>query len=111
MFNDPDKILISFPLIGGGRIEFGYAKYAGGMTVGTAPLMGRLIVTEGFGHYPDCWFKIQNQCGLIKLKSLFKEDQPNFIPEWLRADCYEGAYYRLAAELQKYDKTRKFSSD
>jgi hypothetical protein len=32
---------------------------------------------------------------VMKLKSMFKENDANFIPDWLRADCYEGAYYQL----------------
>ena len=73
MFKDPDKVILMFPLLGGGKIEFGYAAQGGGMTVGTTPLMARITVSEGWGHYPDIWF----------------------IPDWLRADCYEYAYYEL----------------
>ena len=109
MFLDPELILLSFPLYGGGTIEFGYAKRGGGMSVGTAPMMGRIIIPHSYGHYPDCWFKIQNQYGIHKLKGIFKEDQINFIPDWLRADCYEGAYYRLVAEKEN-DKAGKSSS-
>ena len=104
MWQDPELILLSFPLIGAGSIEFGYAKQGGGMTVGTAPMMGRINVPANWGHYPNCWFKIQNQYGIHKLKGIFKEDEPNYIPDWLRADCYEGAYYRLVAEKEN-DKT------
>lgn len=100
MYTDPDLILLSFPLLGGGKIDFGYAKRGGGMSAGTAPMMGRIIIPHSYGHYPDCWFKIQNGYGIHKLKGIFKEDQPNFIPDWLRADCYEGAYYRLVAKKE-----------
>ena len=95
MYKDPDKVMISFRLFGGGRIDFGYAVYDGGMSVGTSPLMGRITVTEGWGHYPDGWFRIGKQCGVIKLKSEFKENDNNFLPDWLRADCYEYHYYQL----------------
>ncbi len=87
------KILLSFSLYGGGKIDFGYAVYNGGMRVGTAPLMGRISTSSGL--YPDIWFKISREYGLTKLKTIFKEEQQNFIPDWLRADCYEGAYYEL----------------
>lgn len=95
MFKDPDKVIITFPLLGGGRIDFGYAVYGGGMTVGTTPLMARITVSEGWGHYPDIWFRIGKEYGIVKLKGMFKENDANFIPDWLRADCYECAYYHL----------------
>lgn len=109
MWKDPDKVLLTFPLLGGGKIEFGYAVHGGGMTAGTNPLMGRITVSEGWGHYPDDWFVIGKQYGVMKLKNIFKENDTNFIPDWLRADCYEGAYYKLAAEI-KNDKTRQSGS-
>lgn len=109
MYTDPDKILLSFKLIGGGKIEFGYAKYTGGMTVGTAPLMARITVAEGWGDVPNIWFKIGKEYSLLKIKNFFKEDMGNFIPDWLRADCYEGAYYRLLMEREN-DQNGKSSS-
>ena len=84
MFKDPDKVILMFPLLGGGKIEFGYAVQGGGMTVGTTPLMARITVSEGWGHYPDIWFRVGKEYGVH-----------NFIPDWLRADCYEYAYYEL----------------
>ena len=109
MWKDPDLILLSFPLYGGGTLEFGYAARGGGMTAGTAPMMGRISIPESWGRYPSCWFKIERQYGIHKLKGIFKEDQPNFIPDWLRADCYEGAYYRLVMEREN-DPARKLGS-
>lgn len=99
MFKDPDKAILMFPLLGGGKIEFGYAVQGGGMTVGTTPLMAHITVSEGWGHYPDIWFCIGKEYGVVKLKSMFKENDANFIPDWLRADCYEGAYYKLKDKL------------
>ena len=95
MFKDPDKVILMFPLLGGGKIEFGYAVYGGGMTVGTTPLKARITVSEGWGHYPDIWFRVGKEYGVHKLKTMFKENDTNFIPDWLRADCYEYAYYEL----------------
>jgi len=100
MFKDPNKVILTFSLLGGGKIEFGYAVYGGGMTAGTAPLMARITVSESWGHYPDVWFRVGKEYGIVKLKSIFKEEDTNFIPDWLRADCYEGAYYRLVAERE-----------
>ncbi|NBP57116.1 hypothetical protein EBU71_11405 [bacterium] len=109
MWKDPEKTLISFSLFGGGRIEFGYAVYAGGMSVGTNPLMARITVSPGWGIFPNLWFKISKEYGLVKLKTIFKEDQQNFIPDWLRADCYEAAYYQLISEIEN-DKAGKSST-
>ena len=97
MWKDPDLILLSFPLCGGGYIEFGYAAHGGGMTAGTSPMMGRIT---GSDYYPKCWFRIERQYGPMKLKGIFKEDSENFIPDWLRADCYEGAYKKLLMEKE-----------
>ena len=110
MWKDPDLILLSFPIVGGGYIDFGYASRGGGMTAGTAPMMGRININNGYGHYPNCWFRIERQYGLMKLKGIFKEDQENFIPDWLRADCYEGAYKKLLLEIEENDKARQSGS-
>jgi hypothetical protein len=110
MWKDPEQVMLTFPLLGGGKIEFGYAVYGGGMTAGTTPLMARITVSEGWGHFPNVWFRIGKEYGAMKLKSIFKEDGTNFIPDWLRADCYEGAYYKLVAEIEENDKTRQSGS-
>ena len=95
MWKAPSSTMLTFPLLGGGRIEFGYGSDDGGMSVCTPPLMARITVTEGWGHYPDIWFCVGKDFSVMKLKSMFKENDANFIPDWLRADCYEGAYYQL----------------
>lgn len=94
MLKDPTHTLLTFPLLGGGKIEFGHAVPDDGMDGGTAPMMARISVSEAWGHYPDIWFCISKQYSVVKLKSLFKEDSTNYIPDWLRADCYEAAYYK-----------------
>jgi len=109
MWKDPEQLMATFPLLGGGKIEFGYAVYGGGMIAGINPLMARITVSEGCGHYPNVWFRIGKEYRAMKLKNIFKEDDTNFIPDWLRADCYEGAYYKLYAEIEN-DKTGKPSS-
>jgi hypothetical protein len=107
MWKDPDLILLSYPLCGGGTIDFGFAARCSGMTAGTAPMMGRITGSE---HYPKYWFRIERQYGLMKLKSLFRGHQENFVPDWLRADCYEGAYKKLLLEKEENDKARQSGS-
>lgn len=94
MLKDPKTVLLTFSLLGGGKIEFGHSEKDGGMTTGTAPMMARITVSEAWGHYPSLWFRISKEYGVVKLKSLFKEESTNYIPDWLRADCYEAAYYQ-----------------
>ena len=79
------------------------------MTAGTAPMMGRIQIPKHSGDYPEFWFVVGRQYSLIKLKTLFKQNEANFIPDWLRAACYEGAYKKLLLEME-YDKARKSGS-
>lgn len=109
MWKDPEQIMLTFTLLGGGKIEIGYAVYGGGMVAGTSPLMARITASEGWGHYPNVWFRIDKQYGVMKLKNIFKEDGTNLIPDWLRADCYEAAYYKLVTEIEN-DKAGKSGS-
>lgn len=79
MWKDPEKILKKIPLFQG-FVELGFGR-AQGQTVGTSPLMCR-IVSDG---YPDGWFTISKN----SQHKVMSELQSGFIPDWLRADCFE----------------------
>jgi hypothetical protein len=96
MWKDPDKVLFTASLYGGGEVQFGYAKYGGGMSVGTNPIMARIVIPNQlvFGEYPEGWFVIGKERILIKIKSSFT-DKDNFLPEWLLLECYRYHYLKL----------------
>jgi hypothetical protein len=94
MWKDPDKIMFTVPLYSGGCIEFGRGVYGGGMTVGTSPIMARLIIPKGMGEYPEGWFIVEKDRSIVKIQAEFKE-KDNFIPEWLLLDCYRYHYHKL----------------
>jgi hypothetical protein len=93
---DPDKAILTYPLFAGGTLEFGWARSGGGMSVGTNPLMARVIVPLSGGEYPSGWFVVQGKRSLIKVKAEFDVFGGEvFIPDWLRADMFEHHYNLL----------------
>ena len=94
MWADPDRAILTYPLFGGGTLEFGWARSGGGMSVGTNPLMARLLVPPSSGEYPSGWFVVQGKRSLIKVKAEF-DTYGGFIPDWLRADMFEHHYNLL----------------
>ena len=96
MWKDPDKAVLTYPLFGGGTLEFGWARSGGGMSVGTNPLMARVLVPPSSGEYPSGWFVVQGKRSLIRLKAEFDVlGGEVFIPDWLRADMFEHHYNLL----------------
>jgi hypothetical protein len=99
---DPDKAILTYPLFGGGTLEFGWARSGGGMSVGTNPLMARVQVPpeSGGSGVPTGWFVVQKERSITKLRAYFDaEEAVNgavFLPDWLRADLYEHHYRKLA---------------
>lgn len=94
MWADPDRAILTYPLFGGGTLEFGWARSGGGMSVGTNPLMARVLVPPSSGEYPSGWFVVQGKRSLIRLKAEF-DTYGGFIPDWLRADMFEHHYNLL----------------
>lgn len=93
MWLDPEEALLSYSLHGGGTLEFGWAIHGGGMTVGTNPLMARVLVPPASGEYPSGWFVVQGKRSITKVKTEFDGfGGPVFIPDWLRADLFEHHY-------------------
>jgi hypothetical protein len=64
------------------------------MSVGTNPLMARVLVPPSGGEYPSGWFVVQGKRSLIKVKAEF-DTYGGFIPDWLRADMFEHHYNLL----------------
>jgi hypothetical protein len=97
MWADPDKAILTYPLFGGDTLEFGWARSAGGMSVGTNPLMARVLVPRcSGGYYPSGWFVVQGKPSITKVKAEFdKFGGEVFIPDWLRADMFEHHYNLL----------------
>ena len=68
------------------------------MSVGTNPLMARVIVPPSGGEYPSGWFVVQGKRSIIKVKAEFDALGGSvFIPDWLRADMFEHHYNLLRA--------------
>lgn len=97
MLKETQKV---FNLYGGGTIEFGYAPCGHGQLVRTAKLMARVqIPIESWGKsVPDGWFIIGGERSLSSLLWHFKENELNFLPDWLRADLFEHFYYQLLSQ-------------
>ena len=92
----PKEIKLEYQLFGGGTVQFGYAVRTKGMTVGTAPFMGRVLASG----YPDGWFTIKHKHP-HQVREYYEKFGENFIPTWLRADLYEYHYYQLKNENDK----------
>lgn len=103
MWNEPERAELSFGLYGGGALEFARARRGRGQTVGTCPLMARVLVpTESGGDgVPAGWFRINQNMALHQLKALFNESGNNFVPDWLRADLFEHHYRCIKAEMSQ----------
>ena len=79
MWEDPDKAS-NLVALNTGHIEIGFGKPQG-QIVGTAPLMCKIVSP----YYPDGWFVVSKR----SKHQLLSEVRSGFIPDWLRADCYE----------------------
>lgn len=89
----PDKALRTFPLMFGGAVHLGRFRFPPkGLRVGTEPLGARIL---GLDHIPDEWFIITSQRSQARVIS---ELEKGFIPDWLRADCFEYLYNKLIQE-------------
>lgn len=96
MWSDPERALLVYTFFAGGTLEFGWARSNGGMSVGTNPLMARIRIPLSAGDYPDGWFVVSGKRSIVKLKSEFDAFGGDiFLPDWLRADCFEYHYKRL----------------
>jgi len=73
-----------FDLYGGGRVYFGRATFGEGMHVGTPPIMAMF---QGVEHYPDEPFIVRSKKSMLKINAEMKNNP--FVPDWLRADCFE----------------------
>jgi hypothetical protein len=76
------------------KVQFGWEKrITDNQYVGTNKIMCRIVVPKDSGDYPDIWFPvISNNSSITKLT---KEVEGLFIPDWMRADCFEYAYHLL----------------
>lgn len=73
-----------FDLYSGGRIYFGRSSFGKGMHVGLPPIMAKI---EGISYYPEEPFVVSSRKSMFKINKEMN-DSP-FIPDWLRADCFE----------------------
>jgi hypothetical protein len=88
VWKDPESVLHRFELTQG-HLELGFGR-ADGQTVGTSPLMCR-IVSPG---YPDEWFST----GCRSQHTVTRDLQKGFIPDWFRAQCYEHAWRKATGQ-------------
>ncbi|MBM3298463.1 MAG: hypothetical protein FJY85_00745 [Deltaproteobacteria bacterium] len=98
MWRDPEETVLTYTFFAGGTLEFGRARYGGGMCVGTAPLMARVRIPPESGGtgVPDGWFVLQGKASIVKLRAEFEGmGDAVFFPDWLRADLFEYHYRRL----------------
>lgn len=101
MWKDPETSLLTYPVWGGGTLEFGMARSGGGMSVGTSPLMARLNIPPEAGgtDTPTGWFVVSGKLSITKVKAQFDDEKFKsgevFIPAWLRADMFEYHYKLL----------------
>lgn len=95
MWNDPKVILVSYRLFSGGKIDFGYGSKGQGMSVGTAPLMAKIEVSEDAGglEYPKGWFPLSKEMGGHKISQMFRADKDNFLPDTILLEAYRH-YFR-----------------
>jgi len=85
-----------FDLHGGGRVYFGRSLFGRGVSVGLPPIMAKL---EGLTpQYPDEPFIVSSKKSMLKINREF-ENSP-WIPDWLRADCFQ-YHYNLKAESEE----------
>jgi len=87
-----------FDLYGGGRVYFGRATFGEGMRVGTPPIMAMFQDIE---YYPDEPFIVRSKRSMLKINAEMKNNP--FVPDWLRADCFEYFYKReiINGKVQK----------
>tara|TARA_Y100000034_G_C6737173_1_gene326924 strand:+ start:450 stop:761 length:312 start_codon:yes stop_codon:yes gene_type:complete len=93
----PPKVCDSFfDLYGGGRVYFGRASFGSGQRVGTAPIVARIEVPKSNGFIPSDWFVVRSFNSMHKINKEIEKtktaDGLVFIPDWLRADCFEWHY-------------------
>lgn len=88
---EPAQWDLIFDLYGCGRVYFGRSSFGSGVRVGVSPIMAKI---EGLTpDYPSEPFIISSKKAMLKISKEF-ENSP-FIPEWLRADCFEYHYNLL----------------
>jgi len=98
MWNPPTKIEHTYKIQPVGKLEIGIGTYGGGMTVGLAPVMARILVPDT-NYFPTGWFVIQQYKTLHRTKMALDEapvyNGEMFLPDWLRADCFEYHYKQM----------------
>jgi len=91
-----------FDLYAGGRVYFGRASFGKGQHVGLPPIVARIEVPESSGHVPDGWFIVRSFNSMLKINKEMEKtktaDGLVFIPDWLRADCFEYHYLAIHNE-------------
>jgi|DEB0MinimDraft_3_1074331.scaffolds.fasta_scaffold07105_8 hypothetical protein len=87
-----------FDLYGQGRVYFGRATFGKGMHVGMPPIMAMF---QDIGYYPDEPFIVSSKKSMHKINAEMKNNP--FVPDWLRADCFEYFYKReiINGKVQK----------
>ena len=85
-------------LYGGGRIYFGLSSFKNGMQrVGDPPILAKF---EGVQNMPEDVFVISSYKSIHLLKLLMEKTR-GFIPDVIRADCFEFLWREQDAK-QKY---------
>lgn len=75
-----------YDLVVGGRVYFGRSTFGEGLKVGLPPIVAKFEGLEP--DYPSELFVIKS----YKIMLAINKEMTNssgFIPDWLRADCYE----------------------
>jgi hypothetical protein len=92
--NPPKVWNFYFDLYSGGRVYFGRSSFGKGQHVGTPPVMAMF---QGVQSYPEDIFITSTHKSMLRIKKEM-ETAKGFIPDWLRADCYEYLYETLKGE-------------
>ena len=104
---EPDSSeLLTYLIYPKGKLEFGRAKYQGGMQVGTLPLIARIDIPKDSGLYPNGWFPITTHKSFLKVKAEIERDdikdvdgtKKHLLPQWLLLDCYAHHWEQLYHE-------------
>jgi hypothetical protein len=85
-----------------GKLLVGSLAYPTGMTVGTTFDLGKLVIPQSCGLYPDLWFPLDRHRSTIKLKNelmsstILDGDQEKIIlPDWVLLCCFRSAWEQI----------------
>ena len=89
-----------YEIYGGGTILFGRSSFGNGQRVGTPPIVAKIELPDSMGDaYPKDWFVVKSFQSMHKInQEMYAHANDKgmvFIPDWLRADCFEYHYNLL----------------